>query len=70
MAIKIINEKCKGCEQCVKKCPQLAISMADKLAIIGPECNLCNQCIAPKFCPFGAIEKIEERSTADRKSVV
>jgi len=59
MAINVIKDKCKGCELCIKKCPQDAISMKDKLAIIGPACNLCNQCIEPEFCPFGAFEKIE-----------
>ena len=57
MAINVIKEKCKGCEVCVKKCPQSAISMEDKLAVIGPGCNLCNQCLEPKFCPFDAFEK-------------
>jgi len=60
MAIRIINEKCKGCEKCVSLCPQGALSMDGKLAVIGPECNLCNQCLEPKFCPFGAFEKVKE----------
>ena len=64
MAIKIIAEKCKGCTKCVKLCPQAAITMKEKLAVIGPECNLCNQCLEPKFCTFGAFVKIEERSLA------
>jgi len=60
MAIVVNAEKCKGCGICVKNCPQSAITMDDKLAVIGQACNLCNQCIAPKFCPFGAIEKTQE----------
>ena len=66
MAINVIAEKCKGCEVCVKKCPQDAISMENKLAVIGPACNLCNQCIEPKFCPFSAIERIEEAPSSTR----
>ena len=62
MAIKVNTDKCKGCTKCVQLCPQGAISLKDKLAVIGPECNLCNQCLEPKFCPFGAFEKVEERS--------
>ena len=62
MAIRIIAEKCKGCEACVKKCPQGAIAMDNKLAVIGPACNLCNQCVEPKFCPFGAFEKEAEKA--------
>jgi len=33
--------------------------MDGKLAVIGPECNMCNQCTEPKFCPFGAFEYVE-----------
>ncbi|MDR0491240.1 MAG: electron transfer flavoprotein subunit alpha, partial [Oscillospiraceae bacterium] len=69
MAIKIIAEKCKGCGLCVKNCPQAAISLQEKLAVIGPECNLCNQCLEPKFCPFGAFERIEERQSASAKKI-
>ncbi|MCL2227606.1 MAG: electron transfer flavoprotein subunit alpha [Oscillospiraceae bacterium] len=64
MAIRVINEKCKGCEICVKKCPQGAITMENKLAVIGPACNVCNQCLEPKFCPFGAFEKVVEEGVA------
>ena len=64
MAIKIISDKCKGCGLCEKNCPQGAIKLQEKLAVIGPECNMCNQCLEPKFCPFGAFEKFEERAAA------
>jgi len=60
MAVRIINEKCKGCQKCIPLCPQGALSMDGKLAVIGPECNMCNQCLEPKFCPFGAFEKVED----------
>ena len=69
MAINVIKDKCVGCEVCVKGCPQGAISVKDKLAVIGPECNICNQCIAPKFCPFGAIEKSVETEASNRVAV-
>jgi len=65
MAIRVINEKCIGCGLCVKKCPQAAITMENKLAVIGPACNLCNVCIDPAFCKFGAFEKVAgERAAA------
>ena len=64
MAIRVIEEKCKGCGLCTKNCPQGAISLKDKLAVIGPECNICNQCLEPKFCPFEAFEKVEEKKAA------
>lgn len=58
MAVKIINEKCKGCTKCVKSCPFTAITMENKKAVIGSSCTGCGQCV--EICPFGAIEKIEE----------
>ena len=64
MAIRVISEKCKGCTKCVKLCPQGAITLKEKLAVIGPECNLCNQCLEPTFCAFGAFEKIEDRTAS------
>jgi len=60
MAIIVNVEKCKGCGICVKNCPQSAFSMDGKVAVVGPSCNLCNQCLEPKFCPFGAIGKTQE----------
>ena len=69
MAININAEKCKGCELCVKGCPQGALSMKDKLAVVGPECNMCNQCLEPKFCPFGAIEKSADVVPSNRVQV-
>ena len=58
MAIKIIEDKCKGCTLCVKKCPFEAITMEGKLAVIGPACTGCGVCV--DICKFGAIEKVEE----------
>ncbi|MEG0753956.1 MAG: electron transfer flavoprotein subunit alpha, partial [Angelakisella sp.] len=58
MAIRIINEKCKGCSICVKSCPFSAITMENKLAVIGSNCTGCGVCVDK--CPFGAIEKTEE----------
>ena len=69
MAIKVIADKCVGCEACVKKCPQGAISMDGKLAVIGPECNMCNQCLEPKFCPFNAFEKEQEAAASNRVAI-
>ena len=63
MAIRVIDEKCKGCEKCVPLCPPAAITMVNKLAVIGPECNFCNACLEPKFCPFGAFERVEDEET-------
>ena len=58
MAVKIIAEKCKGCTKCVAACPFDAITMQDRLAVIGAACTSCGACI--DVCPFGAIEKIDD----------
>jgi len=58
MAIKVINDKCKGCKLCIKACPFEAIDMNGKLAVINEKCTACNQCIPA--CKFSAIEKTED----------
>lgn len=51
----IVNEeKCIGCGQCVNYCPQEAISIVNKKALIDPNlCIDCGRCI--NACPQGAI---------------
>lgn len=58
MAVNVIKEKCKGCSICVKNCPFEAITMENKIAVIGATCTGCGVCV--EKCPFKAIEKTEE----------
>lgn len=58
MAVNIIKETCKGCGVCVKNCPFEAITMEEKLAVIGPSCTGCGVCV--EKCPFKAIVKTSE----------
>jgi len=53
MAVKIIDELCKGCKLCIKACPFEAIDMVEKLAVLNEKCTHCKQCIPA--CPFEAI---------------
>ena len=57
MAINIIAEKCKGCGKCVRDCPFQAITMENKLPVVGMSCTNCGVCA--ENCPFGAIERTE-----------
>ncbi|MCM8787743.1 MAG: electron transfer flavoprotein subunit alpha [Candidatus Omnitrophica bacterium] len=53
-AIKVIVDKCVGCQLCVKACPSLAIKIINKKAVIDLEkCNLCGAC--KSVCKFDAI---------------
>lgn len=58
MAINVLKDKCKGCSLCVKECPFTAITMVEKLAVIGGTCTECGVCV--EKCPFNAIEKVEK----------
>lgn len=62
MAVNVIKEKCRGCSVCVKNCPFEAITMENKLAVIGTACTGCGVCV--EKCPFHAIEKEEEQKEA------
>lgn len=54
MAIRVIEDKCNGCGLCVKACPQAAIEVSSKMAIIDLDlCNYCSSCVST--CRFRAI---------------
>ena len=55
---RIIEDKCKGCSLCSRKCPVGAISgqVKSPYVIDAEKCVKCSQCI--DNCKFGAIEKI------------
>ncbi|MDO4590870.1 MAG: [FeFe] hydrogenase, group A [Slackia sp.] len=61
--VVFINDQCKGCDDCVKVCPNDAITVAGlgTKHVIDPEkCLSCGQCLIT--CPFA---RIEEKSMLD-----
>jgi len=57
--IKVIKDKCKGCNLCVKACGFGAITIKDKLAIIDlAKCTYCGAC--EDVCKFKAIEIVRD----------
>ena len=56
----VVTEKCVGCGVCVKHCPDIAIKIENKKAVI--DYDYCKGCmICTQVCPFKAITKEEEK---------
>jgi len=70
--IRIDEEKCTGCGECIPNCPEGAIQLIDGKARLVSElfCDGLGACIG--FCPFGAIsvEKREAEKYDERKVMV
>lgn len=60
MAIKIYEDKCTLCKQCIDECPFAAIEIKEGKLYINENCTFCGLCV--KVCSEGALEK-EEKPT-------
>lgn len=58
MAVIIDQELCKGCGICAKECPNKAIVVENKKAVLQQNCTSCGVCT--KVCPFKAAHKNSE----------
>ena len=65
MSIRVITDKCVGCNLCIKACPFGAISVVSKKAIIDLDrCNLCGACV--EVCKFDAIILKKEQAKTEK----
>lgn len=53
MSIKVLIEKCNGCQKCLRACVYSAVEMTDKKAKINDNCTLCRACV--DVCQSSAI---------------
>ena len=52
-SVMLQEDKCKGCTNCIKRCPTEAIRVhKGKATIINERCIDCGECI--RACPHGA----------------
>lgn len=59
-AVKLIEENCKGCTQCMNKCPMEAIRLKNSKAIIYEDkCINCGECI--RTCPYNGYEPVRNK---------
>jgi len=63
MSIRILEEVCTLCGECVESCPFGAISLTEEKIEIAEDCNLCGACV--EACPFEAIRITVERKEVD-----
>ena len=64
-SIEVLEERCVGCELCIKACLYDAIEMVDGIAVIKDNCTLCGACVEP--CKFDAII-LRKEAQAERPS--
>ncbi len=63
--LKIITEKCTGCEVCIDKCPFDALKMENNIAVVDKNsCTMCGICV--KSCEFDAIKLDKEKEKKNK----
>jgi len=62
MLIRIIAEKCTGCQLCLRPCPYGGVEMVGKVAVLNENCTYCGACVPA--CKSDAIEVVERQPGA------
>jgi RnfABCDGE-type electron transport complex B subunit len=58
---QVCSVGCIACGQCVKKCPEGAVTMQDRLAVVDPDkCTMQQVCV--EKCPTGSMVNLERRT--------
>ncbi|HHU62631.1 MAG TPA: 4Fe-4S binding protein [Clostridiales bacterium] len=58
-SVRLDKEKCKGCTNCIKRCPTEAIRVRDgKAKIMDERCIDCGECI--RICPYHAKKAVTD----------
>ena len=64
-SVKLNKEICKGCTNCLKRCPTEAIRVHDGRAhILAERCIDCGECI--RVCPYRAKEAVTDRLSSTK----
>ena len=62
-SVRLDPEKCKGCTNCIKRCPTEAIRVHDgKATIIEERCIDCGECIraCPNHAKFAVTDELDK----------
>jgi electron transfer flavoprotein alpha subunit len=62
MGIRILEDKCTGCGNCLPSCPFGCLDLVENKAVIREGCTLCGAC--REVCPFEAISIEREAASA------
>jgi electron transfer flavoprotein alpha subunit/NAD-dependent dihydropyrimidine dehydrogenase PreA subunit len=63
--VVIIDEKCTGCQLCVKACPYAAVEVVDGKARLLENCNHCAVCVSACRSDAMVVEEAAPRRTVD-----